>query len=378
MIFRKLAIKKSGKAVIFFMVIALLPTFTKQYSSAIAAQSQEIKSPFTPVFNVKKDIPDRSCSSPPSAPQKLIFQSIYTDRSEGVSIVDEKARALYKEQIKPIESFEKKIAENVDRILRNKEEDNDYCAINWMLDWSAQNALLTRQANGQGEAIRKWFLATIATHYNLLNQNINLPKKAQKQLERWIDRLAKQVVLDYSKNPNSSSRKNNHIYWSAWAVMMASTILDNHEYYNWAKERAEIGILEIRENGILPRELVRQRRAFLYHVFAAAPLVLIAETMKQNNDDLYNVNNGGLHRLVNLVLSELQNEQSFFTMTTGKTQNTTNTITHYSLAWLTPYNQRFPKKIAGKWIEKLEPMKARRLGGNLSVLFPNSIDQSDK
>ena len=156
----------------------------------------DIHSPFLPVFSEKRSIPPHSCDKPPLPPEKMEYKSVYTDRSEGVSIVDEEAKARYKEQIQEITAYEKQIASWTEKIIARKASESDYCAIDWMISWASQDALLNLQATSQGEAVRKWFLATIATHYDILSQNVEIPKDAQTELERCIEALTIQVIKD--------------------------------------------------------------------------------------------------------------------------------------------------------------------------------------
>lgn len=363
-------------------IISFIYTITLVLFGANPAMSQEnkadIHSPFPVLLAEKRSIPEHTCTSPDKPPSNLNYISVYTDKSDGISIVDPEAQKKYKDQIKIVTRYEKHIASWVEKIISRQVSEKDYCVIEWLEDWADQNAMLGIKASSQGEAVRKWFLATIASHYDILNQNVNLKQSTQQKIEDWIELLATQVVEDYSRNPKNNSRQNNHIYWSAWAVMMASTILDNQQLYDWALERAEKGVLEIQYNGILPRELSRQRRAFSYHVFAAAPLIMIAETVEQNGGDLYNQNVGGLHRLVSFIVSELNNKQATITALTGRKQKTKTTITNYSLAWLEVYNARFPSSKIEKWVKKLSPMKYRRVGGNTSLLFAQETTDQDK
>jgi poly(beta-D-mannuronate) lyase len=328
-----------------------------------------IKAPFPVYSGVKQDIPKHECGAPPSPPQTLKFTSVYTNRGEGLSIVDPKAKEKYQSQIQDVELYEKAIAHWTKPFVLGKPTSDSYCAIDWMEDWSSKNALLNVPVNFQGGSTRKWFLATIASHYALLKARINISREIQTSIENWIDALTQEVITEYTAKPNNTSRHNNHMYWAAWAVIISSSVLDNHVYYDWALEHTKDGILEIRKNGTLPRDLARESRAFNYHVFSTAPLIMIAETAKQNGVNLYSHNNGGLHRLVKLIVSELGNKQSTFTFLTGEKQNTKSVITPYSLAWLEVYHARFPSSKTKKWIDRFPSMRSRRLGGDMTALY---------
>ena len=337
-----------------------------------------IKSPYPLHITDKYDPLKNECAETPSAPIVLKYDSVYTDRSEGLSIVDPKAQAKYKEDIKNIEEYEKGLQTTVNRLIEKQSLTDAYCAIEWLDIWASNDAMLTDETNFQGEAVRKWFLATIVSHYYILNQQVKVPHNTELTIEGWINKLTQTVISDYSKHPERNSRHNNHMYWAAWSVVMASAVLNNEEYFNWGIKHARNGIKEIRDDGILPRELERKRKAFTYHIFAAAPLIMIAETAQVNGINLYDQNKGALHKLVKLIIAELNNNQARLSFLTEREQDTTNTITPYSLAWLEVYNTRFPSDQTEKWITELTPMKSRRLGGNMTALFNKDANPQDK
>jgi len=326
--------------------------------------------PFKGLYNYRlSPIKKTTCEKPPKAPRRLNFTSVYTDKSQGTSIIDPKAQKLYKEQISEIELYEKKIMRWVEDILNNRLREESFCVLEWMEIWANDKAFLTDDMTFQGESTRKWFLAVIATHYLHLQRHVNIPDEQRFTIKRWIRRIADQVVEDYNSYPDSNSRNNNHMYWSAWGVMAASAISHNKEHYYWALEQGATGIERIEENGVLPNELSRQRRAFVYHNFAAAPLVMMAEMAYQNGDDLYAHNEGALHNLVALIVSEARNGQEKFAELTGHEQDNKGIVTNYGMAWLEVYNSRFYERKAERILKKLRPLKSRRTGGNMTLLF---------
>ena len=57
--------------------------------------------------------------------------------------------------------------------------------------------------------------------------------------------------------------------------------------FDWAMAAYDNGVNQIRPDGTLPLEMARGRRAFHYHLYALAPLVLLAEFGEANQLDLY-------------------------------------------------------------------------------------------
>lgn len=340
---------------------------------SVTLKAQELKSPYE-ILKVTKDTDvteTTNCPKTPPAVKNLLFKSIYTNREHGLSIIDKKAQKKYKKQTKPLRYFEQKISWWIEDHQTKGTHLN--CAVQWLRDWSKQDALLNNEVSFQGEAIRKWTLAVLSSNYVQIMHSPHISKEDKKIIENWLHRLSEQVIKDYSRYPEKMSRQNNHIYWSAWAVMITSTITNDPDHFRWAKLKFDKAMNQIEKDGTLPHEIFREGKAFNYHVFALGPLLMMAETLEANGKKGYAP---PLHRLVRVVLEGLENEQAYFEEKTGVKQDLKGTITAPQLAWIEVYHARFPNDITKKWVDKFRPFTQRRLGGNMTRLFTS--DYSDE
>lgn len=329
----------------------------------VNAKAGALKSPY-PVVEFKPAVKTSKCKKTPPAVKELLFRSIYTNRGHGLSIVDKNAQKKYKKQSKPIRYFEQNISRWInDYQMNGKHLD---CAIQWLRAWAKQDAMLNGKVTFQGEAIRKWSLAVFSSNYIQIKDSPYIKEEDKRIIEKWLHRLAVQVVRDYSRYPEKMSRQNNHIYWSAWAVMITSIITNDKNHYQWAKQKFDKAIKHINKDGTLPHEIYREGKAFNYHIFALGPLLMMAETMERNGQKGYPK---PLHRLVKRVLGGLENNQSYFEKKTGVKQDLAGTITSAQLAWIEVYHARFASARTTKWIEKFGPFVQRRLGGDMTRLY---------
>lgn len=330
--------------------------------NAQATKNKALQSPY-PIILGPAPV-GQKCQKTPPAIQDLLYKSVYTNRSHGLSIVDKKAEKKYKKQTKAIRHFENKISHWVESYFENGT--NLQCAAQWLVDWAKQDALLKGNANFQGEAVRKWTLASLSSSYSQI-RHLNIPAKDKKSIDQWLAKLAEQVVADYSRHPEKKSRQNNHVYWSAWAVMITTTFTNNKDHYNWAKAKFYRAMRDIEKDGTLPLEVSREGKAYNYHVFALSPLIMMAETLEVNGKNGYKP---ALHRLVKGVMDGLNNEQQYFEEKTGVKQDLKGTITSGHFAWLEVYNARFPNANNQKWLDTaFRPAIQRRIGGNMTRLF---------
>lgn len=336
----------------------------------------QLTSPFPPSeinFNKFTTHSQALCPSPPAPIQDLVFDSIYGDASS--SIIDEEAENSYQKKISPLWAYETQIYRWIEKSFNNpsKSYQNITCSYQWLDYWAKENALLKGKTSTQGQAVRKWTLAAMSSQYIQIRNIKWIDKSTKKEIENWLSQLAKEVISDYSSNPEKTSRQNNHIYWAAWSVMITGVATDNRDFYNWAIKQYKKAIQSIETDGTLPLELARDSRAFQYHVFAMAPLVMISETATVNGYNLYNYKNGTLKKLADLIISESQNQQSYLSQKTGVVQNTEKALSSTYLAWLGPYKKRNDDSEIDFLIEKYSPLIQRRIGGNITRIY--DLDQ---
>lgn len=308
------------------------------------------------------------CQKPDSPVRDMIYESFYTNKKEGRSHINQKALDKYREDTKPIRAFEINISQHAEQFMVTGNPSHAECVVEWLYHWANGQALLGK-TNAQGIAVRKWTLGVLGAAYTQINQVTGLEKKKTDLIDEWLSLLAQSVKYDYSRGPEMASRNSNHMYWAAWAVMITGIALNDDRLFDWAIGEYKKAIDQIEKDGTLPLEMARQSKAFNYHVFSTGPLVMMAEAGEENGRGLYQYKDGMLHILVGRVISELETGQAYIKEKTGEKQNLTGTITPGQLAWMEPYRKRFNFKRTDPWLDKLRPMKQRRLGGNLTLLY---------
>ena len=317
---------------------------------------------------------DDACPTAPLPPSHMNFTSIYTDKTEGTSIIDAHAENLYRQQTNAINQYETQIYKWIEKGFapENNTRTPITCTIDWLSDWANQNALLGIEISSQGEATRKWTLASLSSQYIQIRKTKWIAPEKRKTIDDWLYHLAAQVMEEYKRDRHRTSRNNNHQYWEAWSVMITGVALNEPKFYKWGVRNFKKAMQQVQKDGTLPLELSRQGKAFHYHLFATTPLVMMAETAKKNGLNLYKYRHNSLLKLINLNLKELENNQEYLTATTETAQDLTGTITPRQLAWLVPYRQNYPDRRADKWIEELNPMIQRGIGGNLSRIYSDA------
>ena len=309
-----------------------------------------------------------TCASPPKPVRDLRFDGFYADRGSGSSVVDREAEKAYREATQSISRYEDGLTQISDRYLASKPAAAPpaACVLDWLAVWAAAGAMLG-EASQQGGYVRKWGLAPVAASYLKIRDEPALDATKKRVVEQWIARWARVVRDDYNST-KLESRRNNHLYWAAWSVGLAAVVLDDRALFDWAMEKARLGLQQIKPDGTLPLEMGRKARAYHYHGFAAAPLVLTAELAARNGIDLYGEYDGALRRLVARTIAGFTDD-SFFANATGVKQDRSGSSKGPHVAWLEPYYARTGDPAAATVIARFRPTKERRLGGDMTLQY---------
>lgn len=308
------------------------------------------------------------CDPVPPAVVELSMNSKYA-RKPGSAEIDPAKLKANEEATAPITAFVLPLIADANLYVRSRPVQPEIarCVMKWIAGWARKDAM-TVATTGQGEIVRAWNLAIIALAYLQVESEPQLRDRDRERVRAWIGDLAGHVVDDFNREPERGSRRNNHRYWAAWAVMTAALVLNDRTFYEWAVEGYRIGIRQVTAEGFLPLELDRRQRSLGYHIYAAEPLVMIAETAARNGQDLYGEEQGALHRLIRRSLDGLS-DPTPFEAKVGLKQDISDAATASKMAWLVPYERRFGGTDLDRWRKTLKEFKSSKLGGDVDFLY---------
>lgn len=317
----------------------------------------------------KADNAKFSCGSPPPPMKDLHMESFYDKEDTSFSIVDPQAYAAYKKASKPASVFEIGLASMANRYVRSSPPRADIaaCTLDWLANWAEGDALLG-DVNKNGEYTRKWLLGSVASVWLQIRDEPSLDSDKRKKAVDWIGRVAGKVREDFSRDIDLKSRNNNHLYWAAWGVGAAGIAIDDPFLFDWAVSKAREGVDAVQEDGTLPLEIARGKRAYLYHLFSALPLFMLAHAAEKNGIDLFHQNNNGLQRLGELCLKNLGHPDDFKKMT-GKEQDMAHVGTPADLGWVEVYRRHYRDPLADAALARFRPLKRSRFGGDITLLY---------
>lgn len=318
-----------------------------------ARAAQPLRSPWDDLHLALTDAP-YDCPAPPPFAKTLNAESYYTDAHH--SVIDPAKKAAEEKATEGPTHLGQWTTQAADAYLRHGSRPAVACAYS-LLDAAAQAKAWTGEMpTGQGHYEQKWLLAGAAAAYlKVRNTGIGTPDQ-DKNIHKWFRDLANRVTeyVDSRKNIPGSDAQNNHRYWSGLAVCAAGIALNDKSDYEWGIASYKFGVDQIRPNGVLPLEMNRAGRALHYHLYALAPLIMIAEMAEANGLDLYSYDTGALQRLVKLCVAGLA-DPSLFSKATGVQQDVAGApYSGADIGWAVPYVKRYPDAQLSRWISQAD------------------------
>ncbi len=305
-----------------------------------------------------------SCPAIAPLPRDIVAYDYYTDKR--YSIPDPARLRAYQQAAAPFDLTMTDAEKAADFYLKSGSRAAAVCVLR-ILDANARSHAMTgAMASNQSYYVRNWTLGALAiTYLKVRGSGAGTPAE-RTQISRWLVQLARstQDYFGERRAKHAKDGRNNHLYWAGLAVMSAGVAADNRSFWNWGLGTYRDGVRQIAPDGSLPLEMARGRRALHYHLFAAAPLVTMAEFGEANGQDLYAADHGALHRLVARCVSGLENNV-WFAQQTGIAQDTpAPRLTAADAAWMRPYARRFPDPAIAKLLSRLRSLRVEYLGGD--------------
>jgi poly(beta-D-mannuronate) lyase len=213
-----------------------------------------------------------ACQAPPPAVIDIDANSYYSDSHH--SVVDPERKARNEAAVKPVNDYLGVVARSASAWQEHHNERDAKCALDWLSAWAGQNAMLGKMTTEQSYYTRKWTLGGLALSYARV-QEAATPEQ-RKRIEDWLLALADATIRHSDAHKGV---RNNHYYWEGLAVTATGAVTRNQRCLDWGRKVFDHAMGQIEADGSLPLELNRAGRALNYHLFAAAPLVMIASIL---------------------------------------------------------------------------------------------------
>ncbi|SFC07529.1 alginate lyase family protein [Massilia yuzhufengensis] len=213
-----------------------------------------------------------ACEAPPPPVRDIDANRYYTDARS--SIIDPVLKARNEAAVKPVNDYLEVVARAADAWQRKQDPAEARCALGWLQAWADQGALLGKMTTNQSYYTRKWTLGGLALSYARVRA---AAAPAQRQaIEAWFRSLADATIAHSDAHKGV---RNNHYYWEGLAVTAVGAVTGDARYLAWGRKVFDDAMLQVQPDGALPLEMARAAKALHYHLYAAAPLVMMASIL---------------------------------------------------------------------------------------------------
>jgi poly(beta-D-mannuronate) lyase len=305
-----------------------------------------------------------SCPALAHIAPDLVTDGFYRLDDPTHSIIDPVRQEAYRKSSEGVKNAGLVIVAAADDYRDTGSRSAAQCAMTQIVTLAQEHAIAGKMSSNQAYYVQGWVAGAIAVAYLKVREaRLSTPQQTE-AIVNWMRSVGEQTkqYYDAHKKAGHGDSQNNHLYWAGVELAAIGVAANDRKDFDWAMAAYDNGVDQIQPDGSLPLEMARGGRALHYHLYALAPLVLLAEFGEANHLDLYAHANGALHRLVNFSVAGVQDPASFV-KATGLQQELPKPLSGDQIGWAPPYVQRFPNPTLEQMVRAAPSLSVYYLGG---------------
>ena len=326
----------------------------------ICAAEKPMRSPWD-MTKIKVTKVPYTCPEPTHLTPDLTTDSFYSD-SKG-SIIDPVKWKAYEESSGPVKKLGQNAVDAADAFQATGSKQAAQCVLKLEKTAALEQALTGKMSSSQAYFVQGWVIGALGIALLKIRDSNVADEADTKLLTDWMKAVSRQTMDFYDDRLVKSPNGNNHVYWAGVQVGAIAIAANDRKLFDWALMAFRNGIHQITPEGTLAEEMRRGQRALHYHLYAASPLVYIAEFGEDNGIDLYAEEDGALKRLVQLSIAGLEGS-GYFDKATGIKQDLPDgPPSAEAIGWAKVYVHRFPDPAISKLLSQAPALGYMYLGG---------------
>ena len=263
--------------------------------------------------SLNNDSKEFICEKPAKPVVQFEGSSRYCDNDKTRSIVCPEKEKQYKEAAKGVDAFNLNIIEMANRYAQAKKPRPEVaqCLLSHLDAWAQAGAWAPKDAQSMtGELKRGQTVATLAGALQQIEKEPSLSSEQLVRVRLWLRDLGYRLheYTQAAQAKGSNSGLGNHRYWQGLGIVQAAIAAQDRALYDAGMTALDVGIHQVQVGGILPIEMHRAKKAFGYHLFAIAPLLMLEEIKRINGQPLDTESRDKLDSAVRLVTEEMLKE----------------------------------------------------------------------
>ncbi|KJV10336.1 hypothetical protein VZ95_05600 [Elstera litoralis] len=309
-----------------------------------------------------------ACAAIPDTVREVSGVDFFTDASQ--SIVDPDAQNRHRAAVKPTEDYARGVQAIALSYLKFAPADLTIadCALDWLNAWASNDGLLDDPATLAADRQQENLIAGLAHAALVVMHEPRLSPAKVQPVQAWFQKLGALVKERWSQ-PEAQTIGEESRAWAFTATLLAGIVAQDRGLTTWATVGLKQFLTRIDAQGFIRGLEPRERRLRHTHMIALSALVLAAETLSRNGQDLYAAEGGAVRRLADLVIRGYQEAGPFVQKARGIAQSWPPKFQPYMAAWMEPYYTRFrdarlvPLLTANRHISWIQ------MGGDVTTLY---------
>jgi len=329
--------------------------------SNCASAQDALRSPWD-VHPVKVTGARYDCGKDIDLTHDITLADYYSDAKH--SIIDPARHAAYEAAAAPFQALLKSTEAAADEFQQSGSREAAACVVHLLAVVAREDAMTGAMSTNQAYYVQGWTLGGVAIAMLKARPAAAGSDADRALIAAWMKRVASSTH-DYFQGrwEQKTDAQNNHLYWAGLAVLAAGVVANDRADYDWGILTYRKGVDSIAPDGTLPLEMARGQRALHYHLFALAPLVVLAEFGEANGEPMYAYRGGALKLLVDRSVAGML-DPTFFVAKAGVAQE--GDYRHPAggdISWAVPYTRRFPNPAISRVLQQAKSLKDAYLGG---------------
>jgi len=302
------------------------------------------------------------CPIMPALPRDLAMDPYYSDAQ--YSKADPAKKTKYEAAAAALEQFGRRVTEAADAYRERGSIEASTCVAGMLAIAATEQAYTGQMSSRQANYAQNWLLGGVSMAWLKVRDEKPASAAEEKIIFAWLETMARQVETFYGAcaADHESDARNNLAYWEGMSVAAVGIAANDTAMFAWGVARYRDGIAQITPEGTLPLEMTRGVRSLHYHLFAAAPLVMLAEMGEANDLDLYAEKDEALHRLVQRALSGIMKPE-YFDRAAGVRQERIEPVQSADIGWAASYERRFPSRAISDALQRVSNTAFWQWGG---------------
>lgn len=247
------------------------------------------------------------------------------------------------------------------------------CLIRFLDHWAQRDALYDIYYSSQDR--QAWYatesmMFAAAMAYSIVRPRIEGVQEKTARINAWLNRLAHNHSSIIGGLDGSCC--NNHFYRRSLYASMIGVLTNDNDLFRYGVSSVYSAVHDLTEDGALPLEMERGRRASHYQNYALLYLVTNMQVISRQGYDVFSIEANGktVHDAVNFALAIIDDPSKLKNYAPHEQYRSFLRDGQY-FSWMEIYLSHFDHPRMEQFVKKYRPIDNRGAGGYITLYFMN-------